>query len=144
VTSNFFLYQFVLLLFFMYSWLMHFFFGVSTFIIKENWSKNPDSDERIYKAGNFLQILFFHFLPQLYSDWSFLAKVLLKYVEKNPILQIRNRKFWLNVQTPMDESTMQEIFCENLIFFSFSSWELRWPPFSTKNISLICFTNFIL
>jgi hypothetical protein len=41
---------------------------VSQRLLKENWS-----------AGNFLQILgfCFYFLPQLYSDWSFMAKLLL-------------------------------------------------------------------
>jgi hypothetical protein len=57
---------------------------VSQRLSKENWSKSPDFDERVYKTGNFLQILafFFHFLPQLYSDLSFLANILLEYVEK--------------------------------------------------------------
>jgi hypothetical protein len=43
---------------------------VSQLLSIENWSKSPDSDERVYRAGNFLQILsfFFHFRPQLYSD----------------------------------------------------------------------------
>jgi hypothetical protein len=29
-------------------------------------------------------VFFFHFLPQLYSDLSFLAKLLLEYVEQTP------------------------------------------------------------
>jgi hypothetical protein len=57
---------------------------VSQLLSKVYWSKNPDSDEQVYKAGFFLQILglFFHFLTQLYSDLSFLAKLLLEYVEQ--------------------------------------------------------------
>jgi hypothetical protein len=53
---------------------------------KKNWSKSPDSDERVYRAGIFLQILgfFINFLPQLYSDLSFLAKLLLEYIEQTP------------------------------------------------------------
>jgi hypothetical protein len=59
---------------------------VSQRLSKENWSKSPDFDERVYNAGNFLQILaiFFHFLPQLYSDLSFLVKLLVEYVEQTP------------------------------------------------------------
>jgi hypothetical protein len=58
---------------------------VSELLSKENWSNSPDSDERVDKPGHFLQILvFFHFLPQLYSDSSFLAKFLLEYVEQTP------------------------------------------------------------
>jgi hypothetical protein len=58
---------------------------VSQLLSKENWSKSPDSDKRAYRAGNFLQILGFliNFLPHIYSDLSFLAKLLLKYVEQN-------------------------------------------------------------
>jgi hypothetical protein len=52
-------------------------------------------------------LVYFHSLPQLFSDLSFLAKLLLEYVVTNPILQILNQRFGLNVQTPMHESTMQ-------------------------------------
>jgi hypothetical protein len=53
----------------------------SQLLSNENWSKSPDSNERVNKAGNFLQIpdFFFHSLPQLYSDLSFLAKLLLEF-----------------------------------------------------------------
>jgi hypothetical protein len=68
---------------------------VSQLLSKEIWSKSPEPNERVYKAGI------------------------------NPILQILNQRYGLNVQTPMHESTMQIFFCEILIFFSFSSGDLR-------------------
>jgi hypothetical protein len=46
---------------------------VSQCLSKENWSKSPDSHERVYKAGNFLQILgfcfhfFLNFIPTMFS-----------------------------------------------------------------------------
>jgi hypothetical protein len=57
---------------------------VSQLLSKEIWSKSPEPDERVYKAGNFLQILdfFYHFLPQFYFDLSFVAKLLLEYVQQ--------------------------------------------------------------
>jgi hypothetical protein len=59
---------------------------VSQLLSKENWSKSPDSNERVYKAGIFFANpwFFFHSLPQLYSDLSFLAKFLLEYVKQTP------------------------------------------------------------
>jgi hypothetical protein len=111
------------------SWIMY----VSQLLSKENWSKSPYPDERVYKAGNFLQILgfFFHFLPQLYSDLSRWT---------NFILQILYQRFGLNVQTPMHESTMQEIFCEILIFFFIFLLRITLTTVFYKYISLICST----
>jgi hypothetical protein len=59
---------------------------VSQPLSKENWSKSPDSNERVYREGFFFANpwFFFNFLPQLYSDISFLAKLLLEYVEQTP------------------------------------------------------------
>jgi hypothetical protein len=47
--------------------------------------KAQTPDERVYKAGNFWQILgFFHFISHLYSELSFLEKLLHEYVEQTP------------------------------------------------------------
>jgi hypothetical protein len=58
-------------------------------------------------------LVFFSFSPQLYSDLSFLAKLLIEYY----ILQILNQRFGLIAQTPTHESTMQEFFLQILDFF---------------------------
>jgi hypothetical protein len=108
---------------------------VCQLLSKENWSKSPDSDERVYRAGNFLKILgFFHFLPQIYSDLSFLAKLLLGYVE-----QILNQRFGLNVQTPIRRTSPQcrKFFVESYFFFDFL-------PQNYADHNIICLTNFIL
>jgi hypothetical protein len=59
---------------------------VSQLLLKENWFKSPDSDEGSTKQDIFLQILgfCFRFLPQLYSDLGFLAKLLLECAEQTP------------------------------------------------------------
>jgi hypothetical protein len=58
---------------------------VSQLLSKENWPKSPDTEEQVYKAGHFgKSLVFFHFLPRLYSDLSSLEKLLLEYVEQTP------------------------------------------------------------
>jgi hypothetical protein len=65
--------------------------------LKAQTPANESTKQEIFCKSWF----FFHFLPQLYSDLSFLAKFLLEYVEQTQ--QIRNQRFGLNVQTPMYE-----------------------------------------
>jgi hypothetical protein len=68
---------------------------VSQRISKENWSQSPDSDERVYKAGYFLQILgiFFHFLPQLYADFICCQNYYLNMLKK-PHITDTESKIW--------------------------------------------------
>jgi hypothetical protein len=83
---------------------------------------------------------FFHFLPQLYSELSFWQNYYLNMLNK-PHITDTETNIWTNVQTPMHESTMQEIFCLNIkIFFL----RITLTTAFTKKISLICWTNFIL
>jgi hypothetical protein len=115
---------------------------VSQPLSTENWSKSPDSNERVYREGIFLWNLNFFFIFLLTT--VFYKKNISLICWTNFILQIQNQRFGLIAQTPTHESTKQEMFLQILdFFFLFSSWELRWPPFSTKTICLICWTNFI-
>jgi hypothetical protein len=68
---------------------------ISQRLSKENWSKSPDSHERVYKAGNFLQILgfCFHFLPQLYSDYVFWQDYCFNMLNKPHIIDTES-KIW--------------------------------------------------
>jgi hypothetical protein len=56
-------------------------------------------------------------------------------------LNFYQKKIGLKAQTPTNESTKQEIFCNSLVFVSYSSSTLFWLKFSGKIIALICWTN---
>jgi hypothetical protein len=92
---------------------------VSQLLSKENWSKSPDSDERAYKAGIFLQILgFFSFSSSaFYSDLSFWQNYYL-YMLNKPHITDTESKVWTKCpRLRWTRLQSRKFFVKSLFFF---------------------------